>query len=250
MKLRTLALLTAGMAIPVFAQKPPVPPTGASAAASSDDAMKTIALNAVMSADPERGVQLADGILKGGGTSTMKDRAMSALAQNKSPQAQQALTDYAKAATDPDLQLRAIRYVGRSGMKDTEQQLAGLYTSAGDSRVKQEILRSLMASGGGDSVLAIAKSEKDSTLRNDAIRDLATSENTPAATLTGLYEAEADPALKRSIVNGLLGRGDAKNVIELGRKETDPAMKVYIVQRLSGMSNNKDAMDFMTELLK
>jgi hypothetical protein len=39
-------------------------------------------------------------------------------------------------------------------------------------------------------------------------------------------------------------------VIEIARKESDPAMKGYIVQRLGGMSKNKDAMDFMTELLK
>ena len=250
MKLRLHTLLTAALAVSAFAQQPPVSPMAASATASPDDAMKSIALNAVMSADPERGIPLVEGILKGNSTPGMKDRAMSVLVQNKSPRAQQVLADYAKATGDPDMQLRAVRYMGRSGTKETQQQLAGLYASAGDARVKQEILRSLMASGDSDSLLAIAKSEKDATLRNDAIRDLGSSENTPTATLTGLYAGETDAAPKKLIISMLANRGDAKAIIELGRKETDPSLKTYIVQRLSGMSKNKDAMDFMMELLK
>jgi hypothetical protein len=96
----------------------------------------------------------------------------------------------------------------------------------------------------------IIRSEKDPDLRNRAIRYLANSDNTPAATITSLYASETDARARRTIVNALLGRGDAKSVIEIARKESDPQMKGYIVERLGGMSKNKDAMDFMTELLK
>jgi hypothetical protein len=241
MRLRPYALLTVGITISAFAQQPSAP---------TDESTKLIALNAIMSADPERGVPLVEGILKSNASATLKDRALSVLSQSKSPNAQQALTDYAKSGTDPDLQLRAIRYVGRAGSKDTQQLLAGIYPTASDAGVKREIIRSMTNSGASDSLLAIARSEKDPGLRNEAVRGMAMSESTPVATLTGFYSSETDPGAKRTIITTLAGRGDAKTVIELARKETDPSMKAFIVQRLSGMTKNKDAMDFMMELLK
>jgi hypothetical protein len=250
MRLRPQALLAVALTLPAIAQQPSVATTAPSASTSTDESTKLIALNAIMNADPDRGMPLLEGILKGAVSSGMKDRAMSVLTQSKSPRAQQVLTDYAKSTADPDLQLRAIRYIGRSGTKDAQLQLAGIYPSASDSRVKQEIIRSLMVSGAGDSLLTIAKSEKDQTLRNDTIRNFATSEGMPTATLTAFYASETDVAAKRLIISGLSNRGDAKTVIELVRKENDPAMKACIVQRLSVMSKNKDAMDFMMELLK
>ncbi len=221
-------------------------------AVSIDESTKLIALNAIMSSDPERGVPLDEGILKGNVSATMKDRALAALSQSKSPNAQTALTAYAKSGTDPDLQVRAIRYIGRSGTstKDTQQLLAGIYPTASDAGVKREIIRSMANSGATDSLVAIARSEKDQGLRNEAVRGMAQSDSTPVATLTSFYSSETDPGAKRTIISMLAGRGDAKTVIELARKETDPAMKAFIVQRLSNMTKNKDAMDFMMELLK
>ena len=248
MKLLSQAVLTIALAMPAFTQQPMPAPGGA--AASADDTTKMIALNALMNADPDRAIPLVEGILKGNGSLTLKDRSMSALTQSKSPRAQQLLAEYAKSSTDPELQLRAIRNIGRNGTKDTQQLLAAVYPAATDTRVKQEIIRSLMSSGASDSLLSIAKSEKDPALHNEAIRNLAASESTPVSTLVAVYSTETDPAPRRTIVSMLAGRGDAKTVIELGRKETDPAMKAYIVQRLAGMTKNKDAMDYMTELLK
>lgn len=252
MRLRPYALLTAVIAVSAIAQQPPAAMAPATPA-SIDESTKLIALNAIMTADPDRGVPLAEGILKGNSTPSMKDRAMAVLTQNKSPNAQQAVTNYAKSGTDPELQVRAIRYIGRSGSnlsKDTQQLLAGIYPTAGDERVKREIIRSMTNSGASDSLLAIARSEKDASLRNEAVRGMASSESTPVATLTGFYSSETDPAAKKTVISMLAARGDARTVIELARKETDPTMKGYIVQRLSGMTKNKDAMDFMMELLK
>ncbi len=252
MKLRLYALLTVVVTMSALAQTPRAP-MAPNSPESIDESTKLLALNAIMTADPERGVPLAEGILKSNATSSMKDRAMAVLTQSKSPHAQQAVTEYAKSGTDPDLQIRAIRYMGRSGgnsNKDTQQLLAGIYPTASDTRVKREIIRSMMTSGASDSLLAIARSEKDESLRNEAVHSLAASDSTPVATLTSFYSSDTDPATKRTVISMLAGRGDAKTLIELARKEPDATMKAYIVQRLSGMTKNKDAMDFMMELLK
>lgn len=249
MKLRSLAVAAIAFTSTLFAQPTPKALT-ASAAASPDDAVKIVALNAIMNADPDRGIPLAEGLLKGSADTALKDRALAVLSQNKSPQAQQILTQYATSATDPDLRVRAIRYIGRNSSKETQQQLASLYASSTDTRAKQEILRALSGSGATDALVNLAKTEKDVNLRDEAIRDLASSDSTPAATLVQIYSTETETAPKRTIVNMLAGRGDAKSVIELGRAEKDPQMKTYIVQRLGGMKNNADAINFMADLLK
>src|SRR5580692_11034380 len=138
MRLHYCALLTFAITMPTLAQQP-VAPMAPGSAVSIDESTKLIALNAIMSADPERGVPLLEGILKGSTSATMKDRALAVLSQSKSPNAQVALTGYAKSGTDPDLQVRAIRYIGRSGTstKDTQQLLASIYPTASDAGVKR-----------------------------------------------------------------------------------------------------------------
>jgi TolA-binding protein len=221
----------------------PVSPTQ-----ESDDDLKLLAINGLMNADPERALPLVENILKGNSGPSVKDRALFVIAQNKSPRAQQALLDYAKGSGNPDLQLRAIQYVGMSGTKDVQGQLVGIYAGSTDVRAKSAIIQALTMSHANDALMNIAKSEKDPALRGSAIRDLVMTKGVSADGLAELYST-SDAASKREIVNGLLARGDAKTLVDLARKESDPAMKKYIVERLSSM-RDKDAMDYMMELLK
>jgi tetratricopeptide (TPR) repeat protein len=274
----------------------------------SNEDLKLMALNSLMSADPDRAIASIEGILKGNSSPKVKDRALFVLTQNRSARAQQILSDYAKGAGNPDLQIRAIRYIGMSGTPNVAQQLGGYYTASNDVAVKKQIIQALMMAQGKDALFNLAKTEKDESLRSDAIRqlgamratdqlgqlyasetspenkveivrslfvagasdkllDLAKTEKdqkvrdeairsyartrsaTPEA-LASLYTMETDSSAKRSIVNGIFERGDAKLLIDLARKESDPAMKQYIVQRLGNMRGNKDATDYMIELLK
>ena len=215
----------------------------------SNDDLKLMAINSLMNADAERAIPLLEGILKGNAAPNVKERALFVLAQSKSPRAQQVLTDYAKGAGNPDLQLRAIRYVGMSGTKEAQQQLAVIYAGSGDVRLKASILQSLMIANATDALMSVAKTEKDATLRDSAIRDLASNKAVPTDGLMELY-GSSDAQAKRSIVDGLASRRDAKTLVDLVHRETDPTLKRAIVERLGGMHDNKEAMDYMMELLK
>jgi HEAT repeat protein len=274
----------------------------------TNEDLKLMAINSLMGADPDRAMPLLEGLLKGNSTPKVKDRAMFVLTQNRSPRAQQILVQYAKGAGNPDLQMRAIRYIGMTGTDDARQQLAGIYTASSDANMKRQVIQSLMVSNGRDSLYTLAKNEKDEELRTDAIRQLgalgatiqlvqlygsetstegkvqiirslfvagdsdklltiARNEKDPrvlgeairnlvmmrttsAETVASLYASEADPNVKRELVNGLFARGDAKPMIDLARKESDPAIKKYIVGRLALMQHSKEATDYMLELLK
>ncbi len=221
----------------------------AAAGDENNDDLKLMAINSLMNADAERAIPLLEGILKGTSTPAVKDRALFVLSQNKSVRAQQALVDYAKAGGNPDLQLRAIQYVGMSGTKDAQQQLAAIYSATTDARAKSSIIQAMMMAHAIDALLNIAKTEKDASLRNAAIRSLAMDKRVATESLVEIYSG-GDVATKKEIINGFTAKGDGKTLVDLAHKEGDPVMKKTIVERLSGMRDNKDATDYMMELLK
>lgn len=220
-----------------------------SPADESNEEIKLMAINSLMRADPDRAVPLLENLLKSGSSPRLKDRALFVLTQSRSAKAEQILSDYAKGAGNPDLQVRAIRYIGMSGTAESQQQLVSIYGSTGDATVKMEILRALASAGARDQMFNLVKNEKDPALRGEAIRQLS-SMKVSSDSLTSLYTPETDQKSKRDIVNGLNSRGDAKALVDLARRESDPVMKKYIVERLSTMHNNKEATDYMIELLK
>jgi TolA-binding protein len=220
-----------------------------SPAQESNDDLKLLAINSLMNADPERAVPLIESILKGSSPPNVKRNALFVLTQSRSPRAQQLLSDYAKGGGNPDLQLQAIRYLGQTGSKDSQQQLGSIYGTVNDARVKGTIIDSLSNTRAWDSLLNIAKTEKDAELRNRAIRTLANNRSAPLDGLLEMYP-NVDASAKTAIVDGLRDRRDAKTMVDLARKETDPQMKRKIVERLGDMRDNKDAMDYMMEILK
>jgi TolA-binding protein len=220
-----------------------------SPAQESSDDLKLLAINSLMNADAERAVPLIDGILKGNSPPSVKRNALFVLTQSRSPRAQQLLNDYAKGGGNPDLQLQAIRYLGQSGSRDTQQQLGGIYGATSDTRVKSAIIESLSGTRAWDALLNIAKTEKDADLRNRAIRTLANSRSAPIDGVLEMYPT-VDMSAKIAIVDGLQSRRDAKTMVDLARKETDPQMKRRLVEKIGSMHDNKDAMDYMMELLK
>jgi TolA-binding protein len=220
-----------------------------SPAQESNDDLKLLAINSLMNADPERAVPLIENILKGSSPPNVKRNALFVLTQSRSPRAQQLLSEYAKGGGNPDLQLQAIRYLGQTGSRDSQQQLGSIYGTVTDARVKTTIIDSLSDTRAWDALLNIAKTEKEPALRNQAIRSLAGNRNAPLEGLLEMYP-NLDTSAKTAIVDGLRGRRDAKTMVDLARKETDPQMKRKIVERLAGMRDNKDAMDYMMEILK
>ncbi len=215
----------------------------------SNEDIKLMAINSLMNADAERAIPLVEGVLKGTSAPNIKDRALFVLSQNRSPRAQQALFEYAKGGTNPDLQARAINYVGMSNTREAQQQLSAIYASSSDPRVKNSVLEGLYMSRASEQLLAIARSEKDPALHTAAIRDLMMVKGVAPETMIELYSS-ADAQTKREIIGGFMGRNDGKTLVDLARKETDPAMKRIIVEHLSNMRNNKEALDYMVELLK
>ena len=208
---------------------------GVSAAQETNEDLKLMAINSLMNADPASAMPLLEGLLKGNSAPKVKDRALFVLTQNQSPRAQQILAQYAKGAGNPDLQVRAIRYIGMSGTNDARQQLSSIYSGSNDAVVKRQIIQSLMVSNGRDSLLTLAKTEKDDELRADAIRQLGAMRAVDQ--LGQLYASETSADNKTQIVRSLFVAGASDKLLEIVRTEKDPKVRGEAIRNLAMMNS-------------
>jgi tetratricopeptide (TPR) repeat protein len=202
-----------------------------SPAQETNEDLKLMAINSLMNADPERAMPLIEGLLKGNSTPKVKDQAMFVLTQNRSPRAEQILTDYAKGAGNPDLQMRAIRYIGMSGANEARQQMVSIYTASGDARVKRQIIQSLMMSNSRDALFNLAKNEKDPVLRAEAITQLGAMRAIDQ--LGQLYASETSEDNKVQIVHGLFIAGATDKLLDLMKTEKEGRVRDEAIRNLA-----------------
>lgn len=214
----------------------------------TDEDLKLLALRGLMQSDPDRAVSMIEGVLGGNSSLKVKENALFVLSQTRSAKAHEILGNVARSGSNPDLQLRAIRYLGTMGGSGNAQILEDAYRASADESVKRAIIRSFMVSGNRPRLAAIANDTSSSaSLRGEAIRQLGVMHADDE--LARLYPRESSPELKRRIVDGLFVAGSAGRLVELARAEKDMSLKKDIVQRLSLMKS-KDATDYLVELLK
>ena len=89
-----------------------------------------------------------------------------------SPDARKVMTDIARGAANPDLQVKAIKYLGVNATNENRQLLAEVYQSLTDVDIKRQILRAYIVSGDRARVLAAATGEKAPEVRMEAVRQL------------------------------------------------------------------------------
>jgi len=204
-----------------------------SPASQDDDELKLMALRGLMESDPEQAFPAIEKILGGSSSPKVKDRALFVLSQSRSPKARAIIAGFAKGNANPDLQLRAIRYIGIMGGNDNRQILADVYNTSSDPAVKRSILRSFMMSGDRDRLLAVAKSETDAGLRGEAVRQLGVMHG--SAELAQLYQSEASREVKQSILQAMFIGGDSDKLIDLAKSEKDPELRKVAIRNLGLM---------------
>ncbi|HOK47111.1 MAG TPA: tetratricopeptide repeat protein, partial [Bryobacteraceae bacterium] len=88
----------------------PVPPE-----AESNDDLKLLAINSLMTTDPERAIPLLEKVLRSTASPKVKERALFVLMQSGSPRAREIVAQFARTGADPALQMVAIRNLGLFG---------------------------------------------------------------------------------------------------------------------------------------
>ncbi|MBV9760673.1 MAG: HEAT repeat domain-containing protein [Acidobacteriaceae bacterium] len=202
----------------------------------SDEDLKLLAVNSLMQSDPQKALPVLQKLLTSNNSDKVKDRAMFVLSQNPSPEARKLLSDTARNSSNPDLQLKAIRYMGMMGSDESRKELAGIYASTSDERLKRAILQSFMISGSRDFLLNAAKSDKDAEMRREAIRQLGISGG--GDQLWQLYQSENSEENKKAILHSMFITGDSARLLEIARSEKDPQLRVAAIKSLGLMGSN------------
>jgi len=208
--------------------------------AESDEDLKLLALQGLMNSDPERAMPLLEKVLNGPASPKVKSKALFVLAQSGSPQSREILGRIARGQSNPDLQRKAVEYLGLFGGKEARQTLAEVYASTGDLSIKRAILKSYMIGGDREHLFAAAKSEKDPSLRAEAIRQLGIV-HAPDE-LHQLYQMETSLEVKKDILQAFFLSGDAKFLAEAAQGEKDPEVRRAAIRNL-GLIGSADAKD-------
>jgi HEAT repeat protein len=181
---------------------------------------------------------LLEKVLNGPGTPKEKSKALFVLAQNGSAESREILGRIARGQSNPDLQKKAVEYLGLFGGQQARQTLAEIYASTGDESVKRAILKSYMIGGDKEHLLAAAKGEKDTSLRAEAIKQLGIV-HAPEE-LRQLYKTETSPEVKKDILQAFFLSGDAKFLAEAAQGEKDAEVRRSAIRNL-GLVGSADA---------
>ena len=200
---------------------------------AGDDELKILALSGLVQNDPERAFPILEKILKGSNGPRVKERAMFVLAQSHTPKSRELMAQVATGKYNPDLQAKAVEYLGVFGGRENEQTLAGVYKSTNDVTVKRSILRGFMISGSKDALLSAARTESNPELRAEAIQLL--SAMGAAGDLFQMYTPDAPVQVKRAILQALLVNGQSEKILEIARSDKDPQMRRQAIQQMGAM---------------
>lgn len=206
-------------------------------AAEADDDLKLIALNSLMQSDPNQAFPILNKLITGNASPHVKDRALFVLTQSSSPEAGKLLLDIAHGRANPELQLKAIRYIGAMGSNETRAQLGGIYESTSDRSIKRAILQSYMISGSRPLLLKAVKSETDPELEKEAIRQLALCGGSEE--LWQIYQSDSSTDRKAEILKSLFVGGDASKLVQVAQNEKNTQLRVAAIRSLGLMGGSR-----------
>ena len=202
-----------------------------------DEDLKLYALQALGNQDAERAVPMLEKIIRGDSSARLKERAMFVLAQMSDPRARKLLAEAAKDDARPEVQGKAIQYLGVHGGAENRALLSEVYQSTTNTRVKKRVLQAWMISGEKDRIFSAATGEKDPELRRAAIQQLGVMGAQDE--LSKMYASETSKEAKKQILQSMFIGGRSDRLLELARTESDPELRRTAVRNLGLMGADK-----------
>jgi len=194
---------------------------------SADDAeqLKIAALEALMSAPPDRALPLVAKVLAGDSSDEIKSRALFVLSQIDLPEAQTILLETARNDSG-GLGLEAIRMIGISGDPAGMSGLADIYRN-GDNDSREAVLEAYLIADDTESVFEIAANAVSDEEFDVAVNMLA---------VMGAYEElrklRDRPGSSESLIDAYAIAGDVESLRELAMDNSNPERQSQAIQGL------------------
>ena len=195
---------------------------------TADDAeqLKIAALEALISAPPERALPIVEKVMAGDHSNEVKSRALFILSQIDLAEAQTILLTTASSQSG-ELQLEAIRMIGIGGDPESLTALRGIY-DAGDLDVKESVLQAYLIADDSASVFEIAANAVDDDEFEQAVHML------------GVMGASEELAKLRdrdgsteSLIHAYAISGDYESLRVLATDSSDPEQQMQAIHGLS-----------------
>jgi HEAT repeat protein len=199
----------------------------------SNEELRLLAIQGLMNNAPEKAIPLLEKRLNSNASPKEKAQVLFVLAQSDEPQAVVILQRVARGQSNPEVQRKAIEYLGMFDSKESRQALASIYASSNDASLKRTILHSYMVAGDQEDLFAAAKGEKDPQVRREAIQQLGLVD--APKELEELYRTESSPDVREDILQALFLSGDAGKLSEAAQSEKDPKVRRTAIEKLGLM---------------
>ncbi len=211
---------------------------GEAAIDDSDTNLKSMALMALVQADPERALPHLEKFLRSDRPTSDKQQALFMLLQSGLPRATEIVVEVAKdPKREPELRAAAVQSLGVAGGARNRQVLGDIYRTAGDAEVKQAVLQAYMVSGADEELFAVARSESNSDLQAQAIQLLG------AMGARGALEkldAELEGEVRQALLSAYMVSGNRTRLLEIARTDRDPEVRQQAIQLLGAMGATEE----------
>lgn len=227
-----LALLTSGIAV---AQDEDV---------SDRDQLKITALEALISAPPERALPRVRKVLEENNSDEVKESALFLLSQMDTPEAQSLLVETAR-ASGGELQIEAIQMIGVGGDPAALSQLKSLY-EVGDVDVRGAVLEAYMIADDVDAVMEVART---TTVDEDfelAVEMLAAMDATEELRSLNLIDR---PEMSESLIHAYIITDDYASLKTLAMDGSNVERQVVAIEAL-GIVEGEDAATTLVEIYR
>ena len=193
--------------------------------ADDADSLRMTALEALISAPPERALPIVDRVLAGNHSAELKERALFILSQMETPESQSRLLAFAN-DSQGELQAEAIRMIGIGGDKDALAALGDIYGSGG-GEVREAVLEAYLIAGDKDAVFNIAINTENEEEFSDAVNMLGA-----MGANEQLRELRGRAGLSESLIEAYAISGDSESLRELAMDDSNPEMQKRAIEAL------------------
>ena len=207
----------------------------APAPAQTDDAerLKMSALEALMSAPPERALPIVSKVLSGDSSPALKKRALFVLGQIDLPEARTLLIETARSG-DKNMRLEAIRMIGIGGNAEALGALAEIYR-AGDGDTREAVLEAYLIADDRNAVYQVAADAQDPGEFEKAVDILG------AMGATEELRALRDrPGMAEVLIDAYAIAGDVETLTAMASDSSDPRRQAQAIRGLAIAGSDDD----------
>jgi tetratricopeptide (TPR) repeat protein len=196
-----------------------------------DCELKILAVNSLMNSDPERAEPILEKLLSKTSsdecTGKIEDKALFVLSQSDSTRARELMTQIASGKFHPELQSKAIHYLGVNG---NHKALMDVYNSTGSNEAKKAVLHSLGISGACRELSDLMKSEKNTDLMKEALHSMGIAGC--RSEMRAMYNSGQDASVKHEILRSTIISGDTELQEKVATSDPDPQMRMEAIKDL------------------